>query len=115
MKVYLDTIRFAPWFLVIYLAVFFVTVYFQSPEAWVFLVSPLIGVFIALILPFAWRQKNEWIWWLVGFFPIMFFVQKFGLVGLQLVLLSLSITACIWMRFKSKFIAYVSNGTYKPL
>jgi len=104
-------IRKAQWFVAIGLTAFAVSIYFQKPEIWVLLASPLVGFFISLLLPFAWRRNNNWIWWVVGFFPLILVVQIFHVSGVQFVFLSIAIASLTWVCFRAKFIDYITNGT----
>lgn len=110
MKMHINKIKYAPWLASTFLSVFVATTYIQLPENWILFASLPIGLYIALLLPFSWRHKKEWLSWIAGFLPLMFVGQQHNLLGMQLTLLSLSIASLVWFCFREGFISYIKKG-----
>jgi hypothetical protein len=110
-KPFLDTIKLAPWILGIYLTVFFATFYSSVPELWVYWVSLTLGGIVSVTLPFVWRRGINWAGQLIFMPPAIYFTIEYGVIALQVTLLSLSVTSVVWLVFKSKFIGYINHST----
>ncbi|MEE1999960.1 hypothetical protein QWY20_00710 [Alkalimonas sp. MEB108] len=112
-QVFLQTIGYAPWLLVIYSAIFLGICFFESPSYLVLMLGVPFGFYAALILPFLWRRSNDWLGAFLVVIPAIFFSiwSSNHWEAVQTVLVAAVVTCVLWWLFKNKFISYVSRHT----
>jgi hypothetical protein len=109
--VFIQTIGYAPCFLVIFSVIFFGIYFFERPSYFVLFFSVPFGLYTALLLPFLWRRNNDWLGTLFMAIPTVCFATWHGnhLEAVQAVCAAAAVASLIWLLFKNKFISYVLN------
>ena len=108
---YINTITNSHWLLLLFVATFVASFYWQMPSIFVYVIGSIIGIYCCAIHSIAWRYKNEFIRLFLFFIPAIVFVSKYGLYGLQTLLWGFILAMAIWTVFRKKALHYGGGRT----
>ncbi|MDH5628853.1 MAG: hypothetical protein OEY96_01745 [Gammaproteobacteria bacterium] len=107
-----QTIKMAPWFLLVWLIIFIIFCFYVEPNFLVFAIGIPLGLFFAFVLPFFWRRNyGSWGFIFVVISQPYFFENSLN--GHQAFSLSMFMVSLIWLVLKHRLISYVENNDNK--
>ena len=108
---YINIITNSHWFLLLFVATFAGSFYWQIAPVFVYVIGSIIGIYCCAIHLIAWRYQNEFIRLFLFFIPAIVYVSKYELYGLQVLLWGFIVAMAIWTVFRKKALHYLVGRT----